>query len=411
MHNAIKRRMNLFDWFLYVMCFFPIITVLVDGTPLNKILFAFWVALYLVLIFVYGVSRRTLFFLVVLLANYLIVLLITSNNLMSSSGNTNLFFYYPFTVGFTCLMIDGKDNFLACLTRNKNFILGVIRLWSIIVGISIFIPGCYYIKEGGSYYFGSFAGSIFRLGPSALFIASLTLLSMALYKRRKDFVYILIPMYCFFMGSSRTYLISGLCLFLIGWYWFVGNKTRFVLTFIPILVIVFIIAANTSIWDKILFTLDENQYGDFWFRITSSRSEFWVTDLEGWASQDWPHKIFGCGIFYTIQLTGLWAHNDFIELLCSFGLIGLIEYCLLQIVLIRQFSCRKNKVPFLITLCAVICWLFNAFFNMYYTYFCSMLSYPILLIAIQVYYKQKEDEKSSQNAQLNNIIKKCYALK
>ena len=31
----------------------------------------------------------------------------------------------------------------------------------------------------------------------------------------------------------------------------------------------------------------------------------------------------------------------------------------------------------------VLIWLFNAFFNMFYTYFCSMLCYPIILLLIR----------------------------
>ena len=388
MRRFIKYQVSLLDCFIFVSGLFPVITSIVNGAFLNKILFAVLVAIYILLVFKYGISKRTAIILLLLVMNYFIALLATQ---MDKLGNTNMFFYYPFMIAYSCFIIDNRRNFIRSLSNNKKFILFIIRLWSVLVGISIFLPSSYYIKEGGAYYFGSFVGEIFRLGPGAIYIMSLVLISMSIYKRKKDFIYMLIPMYCFFMGSSRTYLISGICLFVIGWFWFVGNKKRFYLTIIPIGVVALIILWNSSIGDKIRFTLDDSQYGDFWFRLTSSRSELWIRDLTGWASQEWPNKLFGCGIFYTEQLTGLWAHNDFIEILCSFGLIGVFEYCIVQYILIKSFIKSTNRVPKLLTLCVVMCWLFNAFFNMYYTYFCSLLSYPYVLIAASCFYLKSQE--------------------
>lgn len=382
-----NHAINDFDLLLYISGLLPVFTALIDGTIINKVLFFFLLCVCLFIILHNGVSKSTCLLFLILIANYIIMLFVTAEISMS---DINMFFYYPFMVLYSLLIIDHKNKFIDCISRNKKYVLLIIRIWSIIVGISIFMPVGYYIKEGGSYYFGSFAGSIFRLGPSALFIMSFVLISMSLYKRKRDFVYTLIPMYCFFMGSSRTYLVSGLCLFVVAWYWFVNNKRKFWLTIIPICLLLCVIMWNSSMGDKIRFTLDDSQYGDFWFRVTSSRSEFWMIDLIGWTSQDIVYKIFGCGLFFTQELTGLWAHNDFIELLCSFGVIGVLEYCVIQFLLIKTFLKRGRRIPVILSICVVLCWLFNAFFNMYYTYFCSLLSYPYVLISVFIYYQSNQ---------------------
>lgn len=378
--NNFNRTNNktIIDVLIYVCCLFPITTTLIDGTIINKLLFALLLCIYLVCVLTYGFLKQSFRYIIVLAINYLIAVCFTK---LQDGNNINMFFYYPFMITFSCFILDNKTRIIDVLYRNKKFVLFIIRCWTIIVGISIFLPSSYYVKEGGSYYFGSFCGTIFRLGPAALFIMSLSLLSMIFYHRKIDIIYQVIPLYCVFMGSSRTYLISGLCIFIIAWYCYVGNRKKFWISFIPIALIGIFIIFNSSIGEKIRYTLDDSQYGDFWFRVTSSRSEFWAVDINGWLSQGIINKLFGSGIFFTENLTGIWAHNDFIEILCGFGLVGLILYCIIQFKLIRQLI-KGGKKPTIVIICAVCCWLFNAFFNMYYTYFCSLLSYPFMLIAV-----------------------------
>lgn len=389
-------EIDIFDFFLYICCFYPITTLLFEGTIINKCLFICLIASYLLIILKKGVTKITLVYLIVLIGNYAFVLLITSWSLTS---NINMLFYYPFMICYSRLFIDNQNDILKVLLRNKRFILAIIRCWTILVGVSIFIPSCYYVREGGAYYFGSFAGGIFRLAPSALFVMSLTLLSMALFHRKKDIFYMIVPLYCFFMGSSRTYLVVGICVFIVAWYWYIGSARNFYKTVLPLAIIGIIIIINSSLGDKIRYTFDDNQYGDFWFRITSSRSVLWAEDLNGWYSSSFLNRLFGCGLFYTEQLTGLWAHNDFIEILCGFGLVGLIEYCMVQAALIRKFIGKSYNVPPILTFFVIMCWFFNAFFNMYYTYFCSLLSYPFILIAVNYFYCNLKTERDQYSRQ------------
>lgn len=200
-------------------------------------------------------------------------------------------------------------------------------------------------------------------------------------------------MYTVLMGSSRTYLVIGGCLFLIAWYWYGIKKTTFIATYVPIALLGAYFVTHSSMWDKILYTLDDSRYGDFWFRITSSRSVLWTEDLKAWKAGNLIQKVCGGGIEKTVYASGLWAHNDFIEILCSFEVGGLIQYLYITLKLIKKGFERKNTVK-LIKACAVITWRMNAFFNMQYTYFCATLTYPFILLAIHEYYKERNTEKT-----------------
>lgn len=386
--KAKRIRLSLLDIYLGTICLFPISTMLVDGTIWNKLMFAIIFAVHICLLLSESIKRRTFLILVFLVLHYFYVIIKTNFPL----ANSNLLFYYPFFIMYTLYMSDHTYEVMEWFVENKKYIQGIALIWTILVGVSILLPSSYYIKEGGAYYFGSFAGSIFRLGPAAVFIQTLVLMMQIIYKERKAILYMIIPMYSFLMGSARTYLVIGFCLFVISWYIFCKKKAWFWGTVIPLFAVVLFLVSISSMGQKILYTLDENQYGDFWFRITSSRNVIWAENLEAWLETGIIGKIFGNGLGFSYDTTRHWAHNDFIEIMCSFGIVGLTQYLYVMRVLSRT-TIKSVKMPFFIRTCATMVWFFNAFFNMHYVYFCAMLSFPLLTMVLYIYFNQNSQEK------------------
>lgn len=382
-------KIKIEDIFYKTILLFPIFTVLIDNGIINKFLFAIIFMAYLYQVFRLGLKRRTVTAILFVIIVMIWSLIQTQFNYL----NFNLIFYFPFLILFTYYVIDNKDTVIEWLVFHKSFVNFVLIIWTLIVGVSIFIPSCYNVKEAGELYFGSFAGTIFRLGPAAFFIQALALVGMAIYGNKKYLLYMLVPMYCFLMGSSRTYFVIGTCLFIIAWYWFGVSKKVFYLTVIPLGLLSIFFLINSSLGVKILYTLDPNQYGDFWFRVTSSRSMFWAKDIQAWSIQPFMNRLFGCGLDFTNRVTGLWAHNDFIEVLCSLGILGLIVYCGCIYMLIKYCVPRGSGIPLTIRLMIVLAWLFNACFNMHYTYFCCTLGYPFAVIAVSFYYKMRSKNR------------------
>ena len=378
-----KVRFSLWDVYLACICLFPISTIIFDESFVNKLIFGCLLALQIFIFFLYPVKKSTLWALALLATSYVFSLSCTKFPLY----NINLLIYFPFCLMYCYFMNDHHGSVIDWFYRNTYFVNAIVILWSGIVGISIFLPSCYHVREGGSLYFGSFCGSIFRLGPSAVFIQTLVILEQILYRKKYAIIYMVIPMYCFFMGSSRTYFVVGFCLFIISWFVFCRRRIVFWSTAIWLLLGLLLLVGTSALGDKIAHTLDDTQYGDFWFRITSSRSVIWSENMQAWNEANTINKLFGSGFGFSYRTTGHWAHNDFIEILCSSGIFGLLLYICSVCDLISK-GCDKVHMPIYIKLCVFMTWFFNAFFNMFYVYFCAMLCYPFLLQVMKIYFSQ-----------------------
>lgn len=380
-----KNIFEIRNIYFRVICLFPIFTVITEEGIVNKILFGTVILLHFLMLFSFPVKKRTVLHLGILLFSYLYTLFQTTMPIL----NINLLFYYPFFVLYTLFIFENTHYVEKWFICNRNYVLSVIVIWTVLVGISVFIPSCYYYKEAGARYFGSYVGTIFRLGPAAFFIQALVLTSMIFYKQKGYIFFMLLPMYCYFMGSSRTYLLIGVCLFVVSWYIFGVSKKVFYLTIIPLMIIGVFITTKSSMMDKILFSLDNRNYGNFWFRFSSSRNVIWVSCLNAWKEQPVFNKIFGSGIDFSIKTVGLWAHNDFIELLGSFGLAGVCQYLYLIVKFIKDKNIITKKTPWIVRVCITFSWFMNAFLNMHYTYFCCTLSFPFIVVAYKYYCYKK----------------------
>ena len=200
------------------------------------------------------------------------------------------------------------------------------------------------------------------------------------YKQKKMILMAIPHIYTVAMGGSRTYFVLGLCVTLILYYYWIDDRRKFYLSLFPLVLLAILIVVKSNMMNKVLATF---QHVDnkviFWQKLTNTRSIFWIRQLELFNETSLLHRIIGNGINFTTYNYGLWAHSDFLEILCSYGYIGLINYIVLLVFLIRTFI-RKSKTALLIKVVCVFIWFFNAFVNFFYCYFCAMLCYPLLLM-------------------------------
>lgn len=377
--------LSIFDLYMLVICLFPIFTVLSNEGIMNKLLFGMLVLLHACLIFYCRFTMRSLCEILLMLVLYAITLTQTTFPV----SNINLLFYYPFCILYLMLWNDNMERFQSWFRNHEIFITGIIVVWTIGVGVSVLLPSSYYIKEGGALYFGSFCGDIFRLGPSCFFIQVLVLILMSYFKRRKAIFFMILPMYSYLMGSSRAYLVIGTFLFVLAWYWFGVSRKVFFATIIPMAALGGYLLMRSAMMEKILYTLNENRYGDFWFRISSSRNVIWSGILDEYAQRPVLGKLFGNGIDFSMKTVGLWSHNDFIEIATSFGFVGMMQYIITMVRTIKKYEPARKTVPLMVKGLVIWAWLFNAVFNMHYIYFCCSLSFPFLILAVRNYYTKE----------------------
>lgn len=370
----------LLNFTIRLTCLFPIITFCIDN-GLNRFLFAAIFFLVLV-IFLVSVHFRYCFCGIIALIGILYSYIYTEN-FTQYYENIGLMFYYPFFLLYTSALILNRNILYKVILNGQRFFFFIVYLFLFLVILSSFFSSSYFYKEAGTLFFGGFVGDTFRAAPASLFIHSLVVI-LGTLKKKRFILYHIVLFIVYLFGSSRTYLFLGVILLMIHFLIFYSYK-KFLffggIGFFCVLSFIFCFEIQLPIINKILYTFEYDDKHSFLFYLSSSRTTIWSTILSCWweltSSMD---KFLGCGIFFSLNsYYGLWSHNDFIEILVSFGVTGLLFYLCLNFILLSQVP--NIVIKFLLFLL----WFFNAMFNMYYTYMCCLLSFPIIVIFFTKY--------------------------
>lgn len=413
------RRVNAYfqkygvELFLKLILLFSITTLFQEHIGfLNKALFVVSLLVFFASVRFQGKALKYLAGVTIL---WLISMLVTPMEALKL--NINMAAYYIFCVFYFVFFLEYRETVWRLLKKNSLYVAGVVLAYTLVLVVSIFLPSSYAASEAGGWgdgsYFRSISGSPNRVGPASVFVMVLiTFLVKIGY--RKVFSVAAIPLlYGFFMGGSRTYFVVGLCAAVVLIYVLINNKRVFLYSLIPLGLAALILVSQSSMMDKLLATFKPGTDPVvFWQKLTNTRSIFWVKQLELFFETPVLKQIFGNGVNFTTHQYGLWAHSDFIEILCSYGYLGLINYVSLMVYSMYAFM-KKNKNFFVNAVCVFI-WLFNAFFNFFYCYFCAMLCFPILLLVVQRIdgktKEQKEEVKEMPAEYEQNAPKRVAVL-
>ena len=300
--------------------------------------------------------------------------------------NPNVPMYYAFWFIYSLTILNDIDGWKETIIENRVFVMFFTKLWCIVIGICMFLPMFVgftgvEVASGGN-----------RLCPVALLMLTMIYLCVNIYKE-KEMMFFSIPcIYTFFMGGSRTYFAVGCALAVLLLYDFFPKKRYFYMSIIPIAMIGMSLVSISTMGSRIEGnTWTKDSYGDFWYVLTSGRSVFWVKMLTAFSNQNLFHKLLGNGHNFTILTGGHWAHNDYIEILCTYGVVGLICY-LKAVFNVFNRILHKANVTVIAWVISIFIWAFNAFFNMFYTYLCAELALPFMLLALRYKYINSEGE-------------------
>lgn len=115
----------------------------------------------------------------------------------------------------------------------------------------------------------------------------------------------------------------------------------------------------------------------------SGRSVIYSNLLSSWyRSESISNFIFGYGFRSSVKYsgTGNLAHNDWLEMLINFGLLGFLIYFLLFVSLIYSIFSKATKTQNkVVILCITLMWLSTSLFSMFYTTTISV--FLIILLA------------------------------
>lgn len=306
---------------------------------------------------------------------------------ISSKEGIGTYFMFAFWVLFWLyISVNLNDLYYAALS-SRIIIWSALYYWTVTTLISLALPICYQVGWGGERYFTSFTTTSFEIAPIAALMLSFDILLYKIDKnKKKAIVFSAVPVLCVLASGTRTYLVIIVIEFLILLRLICSRKGSFYLISVLTMIVLILIGMQMGISRKFEATyLNTNDLSIFLNVFTSGRSEFWQVDLDAFISSDWFNICFGHGFSYVYDLneiavgTRLYAHNDFLNILLNFGVVGLAVY--FAAFLPAVYKVTKGS-GCLLSVLYVGVWLFNAFFNMIYVYISAVVALGILGLAI-----------------------------
>ena len=401
-----RIRLNIKYVALDLLLLLPITTLFQGFIPvINRALFAVVIAGFCAAILYNKFKTKEIVVFLMFLSVYVYSFFITQG----MAENINEYFYLLFFIVYYMFALKNQDFFKRYCEEKKGYILNVVRIWCACVAVSLFFPSSY--RDGAFY---SFTENFFRSATAATFILSLILVIVAYNK--KYVVYAIFPMICILGGAARTYLFVGMALCLCMYYMVMPSRKAFWLTLIPVSLAALIIISNSSIMEKIVSSLHVSSnayYKDPIIKFTSGRSLFWEADVKAYWEGSWFEKLFGFGYNFVYDInerainSRIWAHNDFINILLGYGLLGLICYLAVFKSLFSTFT-KGRGLPKWLTVVMWVIWFFNAFMNMFYTYACATAAYPFMLLGVALFWEEKNKKemlRRQQTAQKEGLIR------
>lgn len=291
--------------------------------------------------------------------------------------------------------------------KKRAVINSTVVIWEIIVIISALFPSSYEYTWGEGSYFISFSNTSFELAPAASLIFALIIFCYACDgNARKAVLLSAVPVVCSFASGSRTYLVVIALELLILAMMIIKSKIT-LLAFIAIALIASIgLLSMTNIWAKFANAFQySNDSSAFWSVFTSGRDAFWKADMNAFNKGGLVNQLFGYGYSFVYEVNEssfgnrIYAHNDFINILLTFGWTGLIPYFLAFGKCVLLFG-RQMERGFFFSILAI--WLFNAIFNMTYVYMNATFGLGLLMIAAAKYCQDHKEKSSNAAALLGN---------
>jgi hypothetical protein len=176
-------------------------------------------------------------------------------------------------------------------------------------------------------------------------------------------------------GALITFLLGSGVLFTYSSY-FKGNlrlKKSSVIRFIPIVVFFSLALYVVSLSDFFVerFANIDSDGG-------SGRDDIFQTlFLVWWNETEFVNFVFGNGFAGTIKFVDAFAHNDLLEVMVNYGLLGLMVYLGLWVVIIRVIG-KLNFYPHLryLLICILLMWVVD---SMYHRFFSGLYSSPAVM--------------------------------
>lgn len=185
-------------------------------------------------------------------------------------------------------------------------------------------------------YYYSFLGKMTGMVKNSIYYQIVLLPTLLIFSRRVITKLVMLMVFvCILLSEKRgaliLFLVSGFSFYLASYGFLIFKKI--LLVSILLWSYVLLSGFEIGIFDRLSTLIDDGGSG---------RTDIIVTLLLGFWEGGVQTLLFGNGLYSSIDLVGFTAHNDFLEVLYSFGMFGFIIY-MLHIVTIFYMGIRFNK--------------------------------------------------------------------
>lgn len=162
------------------------------------------------------------------------------------------------------------------------------------------------------------------------FVAALPLLGLFFRKKYALYLLLLVCMYFVILGAKRGAIISMVLMMTVFVYFFfrdnaVKNKFRAViLSVVSLGILSFFVYYTYQGNEYLQFRIDGMREGSD--ESGDLRVYYYHIIWETWKQSDVSHLLFGYGFNQSISIAGNYAHNDWLEIMADFGLVGICLY-------------------------------------------------------------------------------------
>lgn len=311
------------------------------------------------------------------------VAILQSDLHMLKNGGGRSVYYFAFILIYV-KSLSHFEQLKKYFIKRKKYIKTVMSIWSILVGISIFLPSSYMTSDnwGTTMYFRSYTlEGNGRIAAIALLVVSIVTLENVITKNKKWLLYYIIPSYCVLMSGARGYSVPWIFMLLIALHVYINNPKKFTQLVIPFVVLMLLFLVNSSMGEKFLYRMSQKTAlskidtvtGGRWTPLVLCWNYFWKSSL--------LHKLFGNGFYAMETLIKTWSFNDFADIVITYGLLGFLPYiyCIKQYIIFL----KRTHINKIIYYCLIGIWLFLAMTDLYYRTPVLIFSNIILLISCE----------------------------
>ncbi len=381
--NNLSKYISALFWIVALIGLVTLLTGLSSSTSIiNRFLVVAYccVVLYLLL---KKIKLAMAIFLLLLVSLVFVDLVVTGRSLL----HLNDIFYLP----LWCINLVFYSEYyheIRQLVFKKHKIFGFFAfVWIALVLFSLLLPKSF-IMSNNIKSFVSFTGSAHRFAQTALLAITCLIVEFLATKKKVFFILLSAPLIFIFYCGARTYLIVALFLVLYSFLCILPNKMAKVFFLLAGLILVIYAGFYTTAkrMGTESYAWQIAKYGTLHF-LTSGRSDFWEIDLYHFFLSPPFFIVVGRGynFVYDVNATyynsAIWAHNDYINVLVSNGFAGIVLYFLPFFSLLK-IMIKNKKRAFLATSFLLVIIVFNASFNMVYSYTVANLITPIIGIVL-----------------------------